>query len=76
MQHGFIRKGVQLGDVQRQFVDTNRDAVVGREAPCGAVYNGVCRPDVLFVWILIEVVDSIGVEQRSAPLDPVDLVAF
>ena len=34
------------------------------------------EPDVLFVRILIEVVDSIGVEQRGAALDAVDLVAF
>jgi len=67
-----VTHGREVVNLMRLDLLHDADEVGGiREVPIVQL-----EPDVLFVWILIEVVDSIGVEQRSAPLDPVDLVAF
>src|ERR1700730_10376435 len=65
--------------LRRQTVDFIRLDLLNDANEVGRVREVAvvkCQPHVDLVWILIEMIYPLGIEQRGAALDPVNNVAF
>ena len=67
-----MRLGAEVVDLVRADIGQQTDQVRG----IGEVTVVEVEAFVIDLWVLVEVVDPVGVEVRGAALDPVDLVAL